>query len=101
LTKDEKMLFKQVTPFPCFTSKGPNTVEGVNVFTVEDNWRDHMKLRYTLADANGNFCGDGLITFDGSKYPTDVADDTTIYTLVCQAIGLELVNARSYVGEVA
>lgn len=94
------MFFKQVKPFPCFTSKGPNTVEGVNVFTVEDNWRDHMKLRYTLATADGDFCCDGLVTFEGEKYPTNIASDTAIYEIVCAEIGLELVDVRCYVGEV-
>lgn len=86
------MIFKQVAPFPAFCNGQPQTVENINVTTVKDNWVDVMELKYTLATADGAYCGEGIVRFEGEKYPTDMVDINSIYGVCCGAIGLELVS---------
>jgi len=84
------MQFKTIKPSSAFTSSGRVTVEKINLLSVSDNLVDKVTFKFTLADKEGAIACDGIFTLEGDKYGTWDASDRGAYTIVCEALGLEL-----------
>lgn len=90
------MQFKDVTPFPAFVTGNKVTVEKINVTSVYDNLVDFAKFKYTLATADGATAGDGIFELKPEQYPEWDATDYGAYSIVCAALGLELLSTNLF-----
>lgn len=88
---EASMKFKQVKPYAAFCNGQSMIVEKVNVMSIADNLEDAVTFKYTLTDINEVFAGDGNVSLDESNYSTWDSSKDGAYSIVCQAIGLELV----------
>lgn len=88
---EASMQFKKVKPFAAFCNGQSLIVEQVNIISIADNLENAVTFKYTLADKNAVFAGDGVYSLDESNYSTWDASKDGAYSIVCQAIGLELV----------
>lgn len=86
------MNFKQVKPYPCFVNGAPAVIENINLTSIEDNLENYVKFKYTLTTSDGAACGAGIYELDAETYPLWDASANGAYRLVCEGIGLELVD---------
>jgi hypothetical protein len=84
------MFFKDVEPVNAFCNGKQVTVEKVNVQSIYDNLFDEVKFKYTLADKDGVYAGEGAFILTPDRYKQWDASAEGAYQLVCAGIGLEL-----------
>lgn len=88
------MFYKEVEPATAFCNGKRVTVQKINVQSIYDNLVDEVKFKYTLADINNGFAGEGVYELGPDKYKEWDATAAGAYTLVANAIGLELTPSR-------
>ena len=86
------MLFKQVKPANAFCNGKRVVVENLNVQSISDNLVDEVTFKYTLADSNQAYAGEGTFTLKPDSYKTWDASADGAYIIVAKAIGLELIG---------
>ena len=86
------MLFKQVKPANAFCNGKNIMIEKLNVQSIADNLVDEVTFKYTLADIDGAFAGEGVYTLKPDNYKTWDASANGAYVIVAKAIGLELIG---------
>lgn len=89
------MLFKRTKPLDVFFGGKRNQVENINVVSIADNLVDTVTFKYTVAMGDVGheiYVGEGTVTVTPDDYQKWDASALGAYQLVCNEIGLELVE---------
>ena len=86
------MLFRTVTPYSAFVNGCKVTVENLNVTSIYDDLVENVTFRYTLADANKQWAGEGIFKLGPDTYGDWDASDVNAYEIVAKGIGLTLLQ---------
>lgn len=84
------MFYKDVEPATAFCNGKRVTVEKINVQSIRDNLFDEVTFKYTLADKDNGFAGEGTFTLWPDRYKQWDASAAGAYQLVCDDLGLKL-----------
>lgn len=90
---EKTMQYKAVAPHSAFCNGQKLDIEGISVVSIADNLVDTVSFKYTLVDRNGSFAGDGVCSLGPDTYTLWDASAAGAYRLVCETIGLELLDA--------
>ena len=81
----------QITPQLAFANGKRMEATQFNVVSISDNLFDHVIFKYTLFDENMVWAGESTAELVGVEaYQTWDATPTGAYTIVAEAIGLEI-----------
>jgi hypothetical protein len=85
----------EIKPQAAFANGKRMVAEAINVVSISDNLFDHVVFRYTLFDKDGVWAGESTHELKGlEEYQTWDASAKGAYTIVIEALGLEVVNTQ-------
>lgn len=90
--KPTEMFFRPVQPYPAFVNGHKVTVENLNVTSIYDDLVANVTFKYTLADANQQWAGEGVFSLGPDTYNEWDSSDFHAYEIVAKGIGLNLLQ---------